>query len=551
VSDRPGPSVPGKRVGISDVAARAGVSPTTVSHVLSGRRPVSEATRARVRAVMDELGWEPNQVAQSLRMRRTHTIALIVPDITNPFYPSVARGLLDVVSEPGYQVLIGNTDGDPEAERALVAQMVTRSVDGIVFAGYYSKATDVEAAVEAGIPVALMGGRKAEPGIDVLSSDDLAAGEIATRYLVDRGYRRIGFITGASGDGPPADRVKGYRRALSSAGIGFSRLLVVRGEFSRSFGAEGLRSLFDLKEPPDAVLCTNDVVAIGALDAVREKGLRVPEDIAVMGFDDIEAAALISPSLTTISGDPRGQGVNGSVEVRAGEQSREFGRLVEHLLAGALRFDQARTAEQLEVLADRARRHLQLTGQVGRGPRMREQREDVGSRRTDQLGQVLARRRFDDRPQCRLAAWGIAEQGLGSDVERDDRVRAEQCRLENQAASVDALGPARVADPVDLEEAVLVADRGAESVEHRAGAVLGEHVTAIADVRGEDRPHPVPVRRDRRTPVFGQGIEDLGHAVGAGELVGEFLVDGDQLSLEGWAVDGGDDREFVLELCEW
>lgn len=106
-----------KRVGISDVAARAGVSPTTVSHVLSGRRHVSEVTRARVRSVMDELGWEPNQLARSLRMQRTQTIALIVPDITNPFYPSVARGLLDVVSEPGYQVLIGNTDGSPAAER--------------------------------------------------------------------------------------------------------------------------------------------------------------------------------------------------------------------------------------------------------------------------------------------------------------------------------------------------------------------------------------------------------------------------------------------------
>ena len=298
----------GKRVDISDVAARAGVSPTTVSHVISGRRPVSEATQARVRAVMNELGWEPNQVARSLRMRRTHTIALIVPDITNPFYPAVARGLLDVVSEPGYQVLIGNTEGESAAERAAVTQMVTRSVDAIVFAGYYSKASDVEAAVAAGIPVALMGGRRAEPGIDVLSSDDLAAGEIATRYLIGRGYRRIGFITGPSGEGPPADRVKGYRHALSEAGIRFSRELVVRGEFSRAGGLQGLHALLQLTKPPRAVLCTNDVVAIGALDAARERALRVPDDIAVMGFDDIEAAAMISPSLTTVSGDPREQG---------------------------------------------------------------------------------------------------------------------------------------------------------------------------------------------------------------------------------------------------
>ncbi|MFF0338374.1 LacI family DNA-binding transcriptional regulator [Kribbella sp. NPDC004875] len=294
----------GRRVAISDVAARAGVSPTTVSHVLSGRRPVSEATRARVRSVMDELGWAPNEVARSLRTQRTRTIALIVPDITNPFYPSVARGLLDVVSEPGYQVLIGNTDGEPRAERDLVARMVTRSVDAMVFAGYYSKAADVAPAVAAGIPVVLMGGRKAAPGIDVLSSDDLAAGELATRYLIERGYRRIGFITGPAGDGPPADRVLGYRRALGSAPRG----LIVREEFSRAGGTAGMRKLLDLAHPPRAVLCTNDMVAIGALDAVRDRGLRVPDDVAVMGFDDIEAAALVSPALTTVSGDPREQG---------------------------------------------------------------------------------------------------------------------------------------------------------------------------------------------------------------------------------------------------
>ncbi|MGW7682252.1 LacI family DNA-binding transcriptional regulator [Kribbella sp. NPDC054772] len=298
----------GRRVAISDVAARAGVSPTTVSHVLSGRRPVSAATQARVRSVMDELGWEPNEVARSLRTQRTQTIALIVPDITNPFYPSVARGLLDVVSEPGYQVLIGNTDGEPRAERDLVARMVTRSVDAMVFAGYYSKAADVAAAVAAGIPVALMGGRRAAPGIDVLSSDDLAAGELATSYLIDRGYQRIGFVTGPAGDGPPADRVQGYRRALAAAGLRFVRQLIVREEFSRAGGTAGLHALLDLPRPPRAVLCTNDMVAIGALDAVRDRGLRVPDDVAVMGFDDIEAAALVSPSLTTVSGDPREQG---------------------------------------------------------------------------------------------------------------------------------------------------------------------------------------------------------------------------------------------------
>lgn len=199
--------------------------------------------------------------------------------------------------------------------------MVTRSVDAIVFAGYYSKASDVTAAVEAGIPVALMGGRRASAGIDVLTSDDLAAGEIATRYLIGRGYHRIAFITGPSGDGPPADRVKGYRRALTSAGLRFNSQLVVREEFSRAGGTAGMEKLLQLRKPPRAVLCTNDMVAIGALDVARARGLRVPDDLAVMGFDDIEAAALISPSLTTIAGDPR-------------EQGRAVGRVLLGRLAG-------------------------------------------------------------------------------------------------------------------------------------------------------------------------------------------------------------------------
>lgn len=297
----------GKHVGIADVAARAGVSVTTVSHVLSGRRPVSEATRARVRQVVAELGWQPNQVARSLRLRRSHAMALIVPDITNPFYPAVARGLLDVVSAAGYQVLIGNTDADPASERALVDQMVTRRVDAIAFAGYYRKVSEVEAAVSVGIPVVLLGGDPA-PGVDVVSADDLLSGEVAATYLIDRGYRRIGFLTGASGEGPPADRVNGYRRALAKARIRFSKQLIVRDEFSRAGGERGMQKLLALPNPPTAVLCTNDVVAIGALDAVRNRGLRVPSDVAVMGFDDIEAAALITPPLTTVSATPRDQG---------------------------------------------------------------------------------------------------------------------------------------------------------------------------------------------------------------------------------------------------
>ncbi|MFE4537581.1 LacI family DNA-binding transcriptional regulator [Streptomyces scopuliridis] len=295
-------------VNITDVAREAGVSITTVSHVFSGRRHVAEKTREHVLNIVRELGYEPNQVARSLRTRRSHTLALIIPDITNPFYTSLARGLQDVGAAAGYQVIVCNTDGDPRSEQAALKQMITRRVDGIGFAGYFNHVRDVAPVLASGIPVVLVGVGTPGPGVDVLSTDDIAAGELATRHLLDRGHRRIGFITGPEREGPPADRVAGYRKALSEAHVRFRTIYVARTRFSRDGGAEAMGRLLELSHPPEAVICTNDMVAIGALDTARSHGLRVPDDVAVMGFDDIEAAALISPSLTTVSVRPREQG---------------------------------------------------------------------------------------------------------------------------------------------------------------------------------------------------------------------------------------------------
>ena len=297
-----------RHVSITDVAARAGVSITTVSHVLSGQRPVSAATTAKVRQVIAELGYEPNQLARGLRLQRTNTVALVIPDITNPFYPLIARGLQNVLGPAGIQVLVTSTDADPAVEDAAVQQMITRRVDGLAFAGYQADHRRVAAAAEVGIPVVLLGGRTTRPGIDVVSADDVAGGEIATEYLITRAYRRIAFITGADRVGSPANRVLGYRHALREAGLPYSARLVVREEISRDGGARAMARLLALRQPPEAVLCTNDVTALGALDAAKGPGLRVPQDVAVMGFDDIEIASLTTPPLTTVSIRPLEQG---------------------------------------------------------------------------------------------------------------------------------------------------------------------------------------------------------------------------------------------------
>lgn len=308
-----------KHMGIADVAARAGVSVTTVSHVLSQRRPVSEATRQKVLAAVDELGYHPNGLARSMRTQRTNTIGLVVPDITNPFYPAIARGMRDVLAPAGYLIVVCDTDGDPVMERFVVEQMIARRLDGLAFGGYYLHAADVAPAVNAGVPVVLFGQRRSQRGIDAVNCDDFGAGMLATEHLLSQGHQRIGYVTGPAGQGPPADRVDGYLAALAAADIQHDPRLIARTQFSRDGGEAGMLELLDLPEPPQAVVCTNDIVAIGALAAAQSRGKRVPDDIAIIGYDDIEAASLVSPALTTVL-------------IPAREEGRACGRLLLHRL---------------------------------------------------------------------------------------------------------------------------------------------------------------------------------------------------------------------------
>ncbi|MFI9550139.1 substrate-binding domain-containing protein [Nonomuraea endophytica] len=293
------------RPSISRVAALAGVSATTVSHTLNGRRPVAERTRSRVLAAIEELGYRPNVLARGLRTSRSQTVGLVIPDLTNPFYPALARGVQDVLGAAGYDQIISNTDGERTMERAALEQMIARQVDALAFAVFNTHPEDLLPVLDTGIPVVRLGGRLPQPGVDVVRSDDEGAAAIATRYLLERGRRRIAFVCGPAQEGPAAERVAGHLAALAAAGLSGNPRLVIHTQFSRTGGAEGTARLLDSPEPPDAVLCANDIMAIGALDAAAARGLRVPEDLAVMGFDDIEAAGLVSPGLTTMANPAR------------------------------------------------------------------------------------------------------------------------------------------------------------------------------------------------------------------------------------------------------
>jgi LacI family transcriptional regulator len=306
-------------VTLADVARHADVSKTTVSHVISGKRPVAVDTRARIERSIAALGYRPDGLARSLRTRKTHTVAMIVPDLTNPFYPALARGLEECLDHDGYRAFVCSSDGVPDRERAYLEDVADRGVDGLVLDSFHLSVDDLHGATGGRVPVVWIGGAPMDhPGVDSVRPNDEGGAYAATCHLIERGHRRIAMIDGPAGSG--AARREGYRRALAEAGLPSSHEPLVRSDWTRAGGARAMRTL--LATRPTAVFCSNDLTALGAIDEIREAGLRVPDDVAVVGYDDIEFASLVEPALTT-------------VENPAAETGRTAGRLLVERMSGA------------------------------------------------------------------------------------------------------------------------------------------------------------------------------------------------------------------------
>jgi LacI family transcriptional regulator len=289
-----------KDVTIIDVARRAGVSITTVSHALSGNRPVADATRERIEGAIRELGYRPNAFARGLRTEQSHMVALIIPDITNPYYPVLARGMQDALLAADYQMFVCSTDGSEDLERRFLADSLNRRADGIAFASFGTTAKTLAPALRAGTAIVSIGPTIQHARVDCVRTDDMAGSREATRYLIDTGYDPIGMIGGPPGTSPSDNRLGGHRAALREARIRFDPRLVAVADFTREGGARAMKELLSRPQKPRAVLCANDLMAIGAMDTAREARLRVPYDVALVGYDDIEAAALVTPDLTTV-----------------------------------------------------------------------------------------------------------------------------------------------------------------------------------------------------------------------------------------------------------
>jgi LacI family transcriptional regulator len=291
-----------------DVARLAEVSQPVVSYVLSGdaRASVAAETRQRVLDAIEQLGYVPHHAARSLRGQRTFTIAGIIPDITNPFYPAFERGIQDVAEAAGYDLITYNTDGLLAKERKSLRSALAGRVDGIIVTPFQIPLEECAQLVDKGVAVVALTLDPPPPGaaLDTLAIDSMAAAMTAVTYLIERGHRRIGMVAGEE-DTPPRElRVRGYREALSARGLLFDSMLVRGAEFNEAGGHQAAQELLRLPERPTAIFAANDLMAFGAMAAVREAGLRIPDNVAVVGFDDIPAARLVEPPLTTIAQYP-------------------------------------------------------------------------------------------------------------------------------------------------------------------------------------------------------------------------------------------------------
>lgn len=290
------------RISIKDIAKAAGVSHSTVSRALSDSRLVKAETRTRIQHLAREMGYSPDAWARSLVMRQTRAIGVVVTTIADPFIAEVVQGIESTAYKLGYTVILASSNSEPERELAAVEMLRTKRVDGVIVTSSRVGALYQEHLERIGVPVVLLNSHSEQSGRYTFSVtvDNPHGGHLATQHLIELGHRRIAYVTGPAGTSSSEGRLAGYRQGLAEAGIAFDPGVVVPGVGRAESGEQALSAL-RLVEPPTAVFCYNDLTAIGLLRAARQVGLCVPQDLSVVGFDDIPFASCTYPALTTIA----------------------------------------------------------------------------------------------------------------------------------------------------------------------------------------------------------------------------------------------------------
>lgn len=291
---------------IYDVSALACVSTSTVSRTFSRPEMISKATRDKVFAAAKQLGYRPNTLAGALTTKRTLLIGLLTTDIQNPFVASLARGVQDGIARKRYLSIICSTDGDAVRELELLEEMLARGVDGFILTPPFdgpdpSVVALLKVLPERGVPVVFIGHQREGSSSDFATSGAKSGALEAMYHLIALGHTRIGFIGGTYTRGIGVGRWRGYREALQLYGLSHHLELERETNTTSAGGFAAMKELLDLSKPPSAVVAVNDLVAIGAMDACRERGVVVPSQMSIVGFDDIPVASLTTPPLTTVA----------------------------------------------------------------------------------------------------------------------------------------------------------------------------------------------------------------------------------------------------------
>ncbi len=284
-----------------DIARIAGVSQSTVSRVMNHDPRISEATRERVEAAMSRLGYRPNAAARTLITGRSHLIGLVVSNITNPFYPEMIESIVAAAAEHDYTVVLGNTQESEDLQLSLLDLLIEQQVDGAILT---SPLRESAAAIARRgldrVPLVTVNRRMTGQRLDSVHLDNVGAGRLVAEHLVGLGHRRIGFVGGLASASTNADRLAGVRAALRELGSPVRAQDVVDGEFTWRHGYDAATAALGVPSRPTALICADDLIALGVMDAALDLGLRIPDDVAVVGFDDVPVAALRQIALTTV-----------------------------------------------------------------------------------------------------------------------------------------------------------------------------------------------------------------------------------------------------------
>jgi len=285
---------------IKDVAQHAQVSVATVSHVINDTRFVAEATRVRVQQAIEALRYVPSALARSLKSNRTHTVGMMIPNSSNPYFAEIIRGIEDTFYEAGFNVILCNSDDDPIKQGNYVRLLTEKQVDGLIVMSSGSDVELLDTLRAARMPQVVVDREIDDLAADLVEVNHEAGGFLATQHLLKLGHRRIGCIAGPLGLSSARERVQGYRRALAEAGVTVDDRLIRGADFTSAGGLAAMTSLLDSARRPTAVFASNDLMAIGAICAAAQRGLRIPQDVSVVGFDDIALAAHSNPPLTSV-----------------------------------------------------------------------------------------------------------------------------------------------------------------------------------------------------------------------------------------------------------